>query len=166
MAPSGPEAHDRRVTGPATEVRIEPPLWARAWIVVFVLVWVWIWTTRIESPGAVGWLAGVAVLALSARMWVMGAVGTADGRLTVRNQFSTRTFRREEIADVTIDRAHGPVGFGWTVWLTLQDGSRHQIQLTQTPFRTGFLGHLERDAGRLRAWMRATGAPYEAGDTR
>jgi hypothetical protein len=139
-------------------LHIHPPLWARAWIVVFLPVWSWIFFQQADGSAAVGWLVAAFGVALGARMFVMGAVGTADGRLTVRNQFTTRTFHRTELADAVVDRA-GRFGAGWSVWLVLHDGSRHRVQLTETPFRRGFTGVLERNAARLRAWIQAHGRP-------
>jgi hypothetical protein len=149
------------VTTVGPEVCLRPPLWARVWIVGFVPFWVWGWFTFQEGrhPGVLVWAVAVLVLALGARMLVVGAVGSSDGRLTVRNQFSTRTFRREELADAVVDRANGPRGFGWAVFVVLRDGSRHQVQVTQTPFRAFFHERLERDAERLRMWIRADGRP-------
>jgi hypothetical protein len=145
---------------PAAEqdLHIHPPLWARLWIVVFLPAWLWIVFQQSDGPGIVGWLVAAFGVALGARMFVMGAVGTSDGRLTIRNQFTTRTFHRDELADAVIDRAHGRFGTGWTVWLVLHDGSRHHVQLTETPFRPGFISALERHAARLRAWIHAPGA--------
>ncbi|TQN41589.1 hypothetical protein FHU33_0958 [Blastococcus colisei] len=141
------------------ELHIHPPLWARLWIVVFLPAWLWIVVQQSDGPGMVGWLVAAFGLALGARMFVMGAVGTSDGRLTVRNQFTTRTFHRDELADAVVDRAHGRLGTGWTVWLLLHNGSRHHVQLTEAPFRPGFNRALERHAARLRAWIHAPGRP-------
>ena len=138
------------------ELRIAPPLWARAWIVLFLAIWIWIWVTQIDGGGAAGWLAAGLGVCLGIRMFVMGAVGSTDGRLTVRNQFSTRTFGREELSDAVVDGANGPRGFGWAVFLVLADGSRHQVQITQVPVRRWFERRLQRDAARLREWMRDT----------
>ncbi|RBY81270.1 hypothetical protein DQ239_01255 [Blastococcus sp. TF02-09] len=95
------------------ELHIRPPLWARVWIVLFLPVWLGI--ILANGPGAIGWVLAAFGVALGARMFVMGAVGTPDGRLTVRNQFTTRTFHRDELADARVDRANGRFGSGWTV---------------------------------------------------
>ena len=145
------------MTAADPELHIRPPLWARAWIVVFLPVWIWVSFSQSDGPGAV--LFAAFGVALGARLFVMGAVGTADGRLTVRNQFTTRTFYRDELADAVVDRADGRIGTGWTVWLVLRDGSRHRVQLTEVPFRPGFDGALAREAARLRAWIQAPGHP-------
>jgi hypothetical protein len=146
------------VTSAGSELRIRPPLWTRAWIILFLPVWLWIWFQQSDGSGAVGWLVAVFGVALGARMFVMGAVGTADGRLTVRNQFRTRTFHRDELVDAVVDRSDGRLGAGWTVWLILRDGSRHRVQLTEVPFRPGFNGVLARNATRLREWMQTPGS--------
>lgn len=145
------------VTAADSELHIHPPAWARGWIVVFLPVWIWI--AFQQSDGASSWLFAAFGVALGARLFVMGAVGTADGRLTVRNQFTTRTFHRQELADAVVDRADGRFGTGWTVWLVLRDGSRHRVQLTEAPFRPNGNGALARDAARLRAWIQAPGQP-------
>ncbi|MGY1593082.1 hypothetical protein ACI79D_13970 [Geodermatophilus sp. SYSU D00708] len=141
------------------ELHIHLPLWARVWIVVFLPVWLWIIFHQPDGPGLAGWLIAAFGVALGTRMFMMGAVGTADGRLTVRNQFTTRTFRRDELTDAVVDRADGRFGTGWTVWLVLRDGSRQRVQLTEVPFRSGFNGALERNAERLQAWIHAPGRP-------
>ncbi len=151
--------HDQQMSAPDPRLHIHPPLWARAWIVVFLPVWLWIVFQQSAGPGIVGWLFAAFGVALGARMFVMGAVGTPDGRLTVRNQFTTRTFRRDELADAVVDRADGGFGGGWTVWLMLHDGSRHRVQLTEVPFRPGFTSALERHAVRLRTWIHAPDSP-------
>jgi hypothetical protein len=147
------------VTAVDPELRIRPPLWARAWIVLFLPAWLWILFQQSDPPGVVGWLVAALGVALGVRMVVMGAVGAPDGRLTVRNQFTTRTFSRDELADAVVDRADGRFGAGWSVWLVLRDGSRHRVQLTDVPFRPGFTGVLERHAAALRAWIHAPGRP-------
>ena len=126
---------------------------------VFIPVWLWIVVQQTDGPGILGWLVAACGVALGARMFVMGAVGTPDGRLTVRNQFTTRTFHRDELADALVDQADGRFGTGWTVWLILHNGSRHRVQLTEAPFRPGCNGVLERHAARLRTWIHAPGGP-------
>ncbi len=141
------------------DLHIRPPLWARVWIVVFLPAWLWIFFQQSDGPGAIGWLVAVFGVTLGARLLVMGAVGTADGRLMVRNQFTTRDFHRDELADAVVDRANGRFGTGWTVWLVLHDGSRHRIQVAETPFRPGLTSALERHAAGLQAWIHAAGGP-------
>lgn len=148
------------MTSTDAPLRIRPPLWARVFVVLFVPFWLWIWfTQRSEGADVVGWLVAAFGVALAVRMLVMGVVGTADGRLTVRNQFTTRTFDRTELADAVVDRADGRIGTGWTVWLVLRDGGRHRIQLTETPFLPGFKTLLARDAARVRTWIQAGNRP-------
>ena len=144
--------HDHVVEAGDSQVRIHPPVWARAWILVFQPFWIWI--AFEQSDGAVSWLFTTFGVALGGRLFVMGAVGTSDGRLTVRNEFTTRTFRRDQLADAVVDRADVRSG-GWTVWLTFQDGSRHRVRMTEVPFRPGSNGTLTRQAAQLRAWIRA-----------
>ena len=102
-------------------------------------------------------LPAVLVIAVAAgsaaRMVVLGVTGTADGRPTVRDPWSTRTFQRAEIAGVEVDRADGRSGTGWAAWLRLTDGSRHHLDVTQVPSRTLFSGRLDRDAATIRAWL-------------
>jgi hypothetical protein len=86
-----------------------------------------------------------------------GCRGQCRRAVDRRNQFSTRTFWPHELADAVVDRAERHFGTGWTVWLVLRDGSRHPIQLTETPFRRGFTQRLERDAAAVRAWIRTEG---------
>ena len=51
-----------------------------------------------------------------------------------------------------MDRVGG-FGQGWAAWLRLHDGSRHHLDVTRTPFRTGFAARLERDVDVLRSWL-------------
>ena len=156
VAAPGPRPQDPGVTTAADSLRLRLPVWARAWIVVFLPVWGWF--ALLHGDGA-GDLSGLAVLVLAlalafgARMLVLGVTGTADGQLTVRNHWSTRTFRRAEIAGVEVDRADGRSGTGWAAWLRLTDGSRHRLDVTQVPSRTLFSGRLDRDTAAIRAWL-------------
>ena len=95
----------------------------------------------------------------AARMVVLGVTGTADGRPTVRDPWSTRTFQRAEIAGVEVDRADGRSSTGWVAWLRLADGSRHRLDVTRVPFRTPFPGRLDRDAAAIRAWLDGSPPP-------
>jgi hypothetical protein len=160
--------HDRDMRSDGT-LRIRQPAWARVVFAAFVPVWLWIWFTQQDAghPAPLVWAVAAFAVAVGARMFVMGVDGTADGRLVVRNQLWTRTFRREELADAVVDRGSrlGLAASGWTVWLVLQDGSRHRVQLTEAPFRTGFAGRLERQAEEIRRWIVADSrpAPYLPG---
>jgi hypothetical protein len=154
---------------PDGTLRIRQPAWARVVGVAFLAVWLWIWSRQLDAghPAVLVWGLAAFAVAVTARMLVMGVEGTADGRLVVRNQLRTRTFRREELADAVVDRASrlGMPGSGWTVWLVLQDGSRHRVQFTEAPFRSGFAERLERPAEQIRRWIAADSrpAPYLPG---
>ena len=52
---------------------------------MFLPAWLWIVFQQSDGPGMVGWLVAAFGVASCARMFVMGAVDTSDGQLTVRN---------------------------------------------------------------------------------
>ena len=150
------------VTTAAEPLHLRHPLWTRVGILVFLPVWAWLFLVEGDVAGGLtipAVLIAVVALAFVARMTFLGVVGTADGRLTVRNHWSTRTFERIEVAGVEVDRADGRFGTGWAAWLRLTDGSRHRLDVTQVPFRTLFSGRLDRDAAAVRAWLHASGPP-------
>lgn len=150
-------------------LRIRPSLWARVAPLAFAAVWVVLFLTRIA--GSLSWpvqvLGVVFAVGTSARMAVMGVDGTPDGRLVVRNQLRTRTFRRADVADAVVDRGSmlGLPLSGWRVWLIGTDGSRHLVQITEAPFRAGFEQRLQRHAEEIRRWLTADDrpAPYLPG---
>ncbi|MDK3255246.1 hypothetical protein [Blastococcus capsensis] len=151
-------------------LRLRPPAWARAWLVVFPLLLAGLFLSplplRGDEDAVVPQVLVVgASAALAARMLVMGATGTPDGRLVVRNQLTTRTFSREQIAEVVVDRVGG-FGRGWAAWLRLHDGSRHHLDVTRVPFRAFFGAWLERDAEAVRAWVAARPGAALPPDTR
>ena len=154
MASAGlrPQNSGMRTTGEPLAIR--PPGWARALGPVFLVLWLSVFLTRpagqeILLPGLV---VAVLVVAVVGRMLMSSVIGTADGRLAVRNTWSTRTFVRDEIAGVAIDRAGGS-GRGWAVWLLLADGTRHRLDVTEAPFLGPFSATLERQAAELRIWL-------------
>jgi hypothetical protein len=142
------------VTTTSEPLAIRPPGWARVLGPVFLVLWLSVFLFRPPPeeyllPGVVIALVAAAVVG---RMLVSSVIGTADGRLTVRNHWSTRTFTRDEIAGVEIDRAGG-AGRGWAVWLQLDDGTRHRLDVTEAPFLGPFSATLEQQADAVRAWL-------------
>jgi hypothetical protein len=141
------------VTATHEQLALRSPRWVRAFGVVFPVAWVYPFFARSELRGdflvPVGVIA-VLVVAVVVRTVFCSVVGTADGRLTVRNRWSTRTFVRAEVDGVGIDRANGR---GWAVFLLLADGSLHRLDVTEVPFLGPFLGKLERDAAAVREWV-------------
>ncbi|MCF6745983.1 hypothetical protein E9529_17210 [Blastococcus sp. KM273128] len=134
---------------------IRPPTWVR--VLGPVLLGLWLGEVVLR-PQAWGRLL-VPVVALTClvavvvgRMLSWSVVGSTDGRLTVRNTWSTRTFLRSEITAVGIDRAGRP-GRGWAVFLLLDDGTRHRLDVTEAPFFGPFHETLERQAAAVRAWL-------------
>jgi hypothetical protein len=121
-------------------------------------VWCWFFFTSDHegAAGVLGYVVALVAIVFIARLVFLSVIGTADGRLTVRNHWSTRTLAVHEIDDVVIDRADGRGGNGWAVFLSLQDGSRHRLDVTEVPFRQLFGRGLERDAESVRAWVRDT----------
>jgi hypothetical protein len=150
------------VTIADVQLSIRPPLWARVGIAVFLPVWCYFFflSDHEGAAGLVGYVVALVAIAFVARMAFLSVVGTADGRLTVRNRWSTRTFERHEIDDVEIDRAEGRSGQGWAAFLCLQDGSRHRLDVTEVPFRRMFGRSLESDAESVRAWVAGRPQPF------
>jgi hypothetical protein len=119
------------VTTANEQFALRSPGWVRAFGAAFALAWVYPAFVHPPSgddflvPGAI---IAVLVVAFVIRTSVSSVVGTADGWLTVRNIWSTRTFRREDIYGVGIDRADGGLGHGrgWALFLVLADGSRRR----------------------------------------
>jgi hypothetical protein len=147
------------VTTTDEPLAIRPPGWARVLGPVLLAVWLSVFLFRPPRdeflvPGMVIALLAVAVVG---RMLVSSVIGTVDGRLTVRNHWSTRTFVRAEIEGVEIDRAGG-AGRGWALWLRLDDGTRHRLDVTEAPFLGPSSATLEQQADAVRAWL--DGRPY------
>ena len=126
-------------------VRVLGPLLLVAWVAVFLREGEWAGGFR--TPVVVVSLLAAAVIG---RLLFSSVTGTADGRLTVRNVWSTRTFSRGEIEGVDVDRVRGR---GWAVSLRLADGTRHRLDVTEAPFLGPFATTLERQAAEVRAWL-------------
>jgi hypothetical protein len=134
---------------------LRTPVWVRTLGAAFVLAWL---HPLVSDPPEAGFLLLAMVLAVVLTVFVVRAsvcqaVAAPDGRLTVRNIWTSRTFRRDEIAEVTVDRADGWFREGWAVVLVLTDGSRHRLDVTAVPFLGPALGRRERQAGAVRAWV-------------
>ncbi|TQN40808.1 hypothetical protein FHU33_0157 [Blastococcus colisei] len=124
-----------------------------------VVVVAWLHTFLSDPPPGYYLLPGalltVLVVAFLLRVALCSVIATADGRLTVRNIASTRTFLRQQVEVVGIDRADGWLGRGrgWAVFLVLEDGSRHRLDVTEMPSSGEVLGRLERQADEIRGWV-------------
>ncbi|MGY1803314.1 hypothetical protein ACI78T_08535 [Blastococcus sp. SYSU D00922] len=132
---------------------IRPPAWARVLGPVLLVVWVAVFLLDERTSGefrALGLVVAVLAVAVIGRLFLSSAIGTADGRLTVRNVWSTRTFTRDEIAGVEVDRVRGR---GWAVWLRLDQGERHRLDVTEAPFLGPFQATLDRQAAEVLAWL-------------
>jgi hypothetical protein len=133
---------------------IRPPAWARVLGPVFLVVW--LWAFLVASPDGVllpALVVACLVVAVVGRMLVTSVLGTGDGRLTVRNRWSTRTFGREEILGVEIDRSGDGAGRGWALWLLLADGTRHRLDVTEAPFLGPSTPTLQRQAAAIGGWL-------------
>ncbi|SFF64026.1 hypothetical protein SAMN05216574_12061 [Blastococcus tunisiensis] len=130
---------------------IRPPRWVRLVGPVVLLAWLSVFVVQERGSGflVVGGLIALAVAVVVGRLLVTSVIGTADGRLTVRNTWSTRTFLRPDLLGVEVDRA----GRGWAVWLVLDDGTRHRLDVTEVPFLGPSSATLERQAGAVRGWL-------------
>ena len=132
---------------------LRPPGWVRVLGPVLLLAWVSVSVLQPEEVPVLAIAVALLVVAVVGRMLFSSVIGTADGRLTVRNLWTTRTFLRQEIAAVGIDRAGGPAFRGWAVWLALDDGTRHRLDVTEAPFLGPSRATLERQAAEVRAWL-------------
>lgn len=132
---------------------IRPPAWAQVLGPVLLVVWVALFLFDERAVGqfrALGLVIAVLAVVVIGRLFLSSAVGTADGRLTVRNVWSTRTFTRDEIAGAEVDRVRGR---GWAVWLRLADGERHRLDVTEAPFLGPSEATLQRQAAEVLAWL-------------
>ena len=132
---------------------LRPPGWVRVLGPVLLLAWVSVSVLQPEEVPVLAIAVALLVVAVVGRMLFSSVIGTADGRLTVRNLWSTRTFLRQEIAAVGIDRAGGLAFRGWAVWLALDDGTCHRLDVTEAPFLGPSRATLERQAAEVRAWL-------------
>jgi hypothetical protein len=151
------------MTATDDQLALRPPAWSRVALAVFVPVWVWLFFIggRPDDGSAlVGYVLAAVALAFIARLGFLSVLGTADGRLTVRNHWSTRTFDRFEIDDVEIDRAERGFGGGWALWLRLSDGTRRRLDVTLVPSRNLAGRRLDRDAEAIRAWLAGLSQSY------
>lgn len=141
------------MTGAGEPLDIRPPGWVRVLGPVLLVVWVAVFLFEERAPDGFlvpGLVIAALAVAVIVRLFLSGVTGSADGRLTVRNVWSTRTFTRGEIDGVEVDRVRGR---GWAVWLRLADGERHRLDVTEAPFLGPFQGTLERQAAEVRAWL-------------
>ncbi|HET6392378.1 MAG TPA: hypothetical protein VFG13_06125 [Blastococcus sp.] len=139
---------------------IRPPAWVRVLGPLFLAGWLSVLLLRpggVPVPGVVIALLAAAVVG---RLFFTSAIGTADGRLTVRNVWSTRTFHRVDIRSAGVDRAARRGGRGWAVWLLLEDGARHRLDVTEVPFLGPSSATLERQAAAIRAWLDGRGGAF------
>ncbi|WP_116452002.1 hypothetical protein [Blastococcus litoris] len=141
------------MTGLPDPLVIRPPAWARVLGPVLLVVWVALFLVDERVDGqfrALGLVVAVLAVAVIGRLFLSSAIGTADGRLTVRNVWSTRTFTRAEIEGVEVDRVRGR---GWAVSLRLAEGERHRLDVTEAPFLGPFQATLDRQAAEVLAWL-------------
>jgi hypothetical protein len=83
----------------------------------------------------------------------------ADGRLVVRNRFSTRTLQRTDVDRVLVG-GQASLDNPRRVELLLTDGEVLPLVGTEAPPLPGVRARLERDAEQLRAWVTGTPTPY------
>ena len=143
---------DDQVVGRIEEpLAIRPPGWVRVLGPVLLVAWLSVFFRHERATGflVVGGAVALIVAAVVGRLLFAGVVGTADGRLTVRNAWSTRSVIREQIDGVEVDRA----GRGWAVWLLLDDGTRLRLDVTEVPFLGPSSATLDRQAAEIRAWL-------------
>ncbi|TFV67853.1 UNVERIFIED_ORG: hypothetical protein E4P37_01835 [Bacillus sp. AZ43] len=132
---------------------IRPPAWVRVLGPVLLVAWTTVVLVGERAPGefrVLGTAIAVLAAAVVGRLFFTSVIGTSDGRLTVRNVWSTRTFARAEVEGVEVARVRGR---GWAVLLRLDDGEHHRLDVTEAPFLGPFQATLERQAAEVRAWL-------------
>jgi hypothetical protein len=150
------------VTSADVHLRIRPPAWTRGLLAVFpLLVFAFVRFVLEPEDGGGSWLRSLGAAAFAAVLaWRMGGlqvVGTADGRLVVRNHWSTRLVHRHDIVDVTIGRLQGVPNK--SVLLHLRDGSDLRLDVTDG-LPLGPNSRMERQVGQVRAWVSGRPQPF------
>ena len=140
---------------------IRPPWWTRAWVVAFPLIVATLGLSGVVplrgDPGRLPILAFCAFAAvLGWRLFRLAAIGTSDGRLTIRNHWRDRTVVRDDVTEVHVGRGAAS-SWNRAVLLRLRDGSTMRLDVTEMPFGTR---RLEQQADQVRAWVSGTPQPY------
>ncbi|TFV77716.1 hypothetical protein E4P40_18710 [Blastococcus sp. CT_GayMR20] len=152
------------VPAPAdVRLSLRPPTWLRVWVAVFPLLFV-VFLVVVVAPeqGARAWIfaGGFAVTALlGRRLFRLAVLGTADGRLVVRNHWQDHTLRREDIADVTVGQGVGRGGTNRSVRVLLHGGASVPLEVTATSFRPNVPTRLQHQAEAVRTWVSAGAQP-------
>jgi hypothetical protein len=148
------------VTSTDIPLVLRPPVWARAWTVVFPFFAASVLVFVIRPNEAPVWIGGAVAVALSAvlawRQSRLAVIGTADGRLVIRGHWRDRTVHRDDIAEVLVGRITG--GPNRAVQLRLRDGSAVRLDVTEVPFLGG--GRLARQADEVRTWLSGRPQPF------
>jgi len=126
---------------------LRPSRSARAWEVAFPVVLAGFFLFIVRPEGAGQWTVVAAVLVIACvqgwRRFRLAAIGTADGRLLVRNLWRDRVLDRRDIAEVGVAARL----LSRAVRLRLQDGSFVWLDVTHS-------GRLEESAELVDAWVR------------
>ncbi|WP_324275023.1 hypothetical protein [Blastococcus brunescens] len=130
---------------------IRPPAWVRVLGPVLLVAWLSVFFLQEQATGflVAGGVVALFVAAVVGRLLFAGVVGTADGRLTVRNAWSTHVVPRDRIDGVGVDRATR----GWAVGLLLDDGTRLRLDVTEVPFLGPSSATLDRQVAAIRCWL-------------
>jgi hypothetical protein len=152
------------VTTTDVQLRLRPPLWARAWVVVFPFVFAWFLLFVVRPDEGPVWVGALLAFVLSPllawRMFRLAAIGTADGRLVVRNLWRTTTVRREDIAEVAAARAARGSSSGWAVHVGLRTGAVVRLDVTQVPLRGPLRRRLAGHVAEVREWVSGRPQPF------
>lgn len=148
------------MTALAPDLVLRPRPWIRGFLVVFPIAFAASYLLVVRPEGPV-WVDALIVFVfaplLAWRLFRLAAVGTADGRLVVRNQWRDRTVHRDDVDRVVIGRSRNR---GGSVHLELADGSTLELDVTEVPFRPLFGARLERSAASLEDWSSGRPQPF------
>ena len=147
------------MTTAEAQLHLRQPRWARAALLAFPVFLVLFHVFFVTPDGDSSWgttaMFGVFAALVSWQQLRLAVIGTDDGRLVVRNRWSTRRLDREEISGAGITDMSG---FASAVSLQLRDGSGLTLDVTEG-IRSR-RGRMERDAAALRAWLQQRPQPY------
>ncbi|MGY1630740.1 hypothetical protein ACI784_03390 [Geodermatophilus sp. SYSU D01186] len=138
---------------------LRPPAWARLYLLGFPVVFVAVVVLVIRPPLPLVVLFCAAAVGTSWRQATLRVLGTADGRLVVRNTWRTRTLHRDEITGVGVARVSGRAG-NRAVELDLRDGSALRLDVTAAPALPALRTRMARQVAEIEEWRSGRPRPF------